>query len=432
MGLDTVNSESLTGEPGEHDVRHELGRIAASRVFRGSHRCQAFLQYVVTKTLEGDSKFLKERTLAVHVFGRDATEDLSDDSIVRVGAREVRKRLAQYYIDEGSQDPLRIDLPAGCYIPTFQWHLPSPAIDLETTPTGEPSKSPRPVPQSNPSLRGIRLGRKASIVGATIVAACLAAAVWRLSSKPVSAFDRFWEPALHEKEPLMIAIAHPIVYQPSQRAQALDRSLNGDPNPPDQRAINVPSNLLNGGDFVPALNQFVGFGDADAALQISSLFRQHHAGWRMRLASRVVFNDLWGSGAVLIGAYTNRWTMDLTKNMRYRFDYNSEQKPCIAEGSSGCRWTLTTKADDGRSAEDYILVCRLPRSVTNGFIVVCAGLNGYGTEEGGRIISDTDSLTPILRDLPKNWSNHNLEVVLHIGVVGDAPAQSELVSVYSW
>ncbi len=83
-------------------MRNELDRIVASRVFRGSHRCQSFLQYVVTKTLEGDSKTLKERTLAVDVFGREATEDLSDDSIVRVGAREVRKRLAQYYVDEGA------------------------------------------------------------------------------------------------------------------------------------------------------------------------------------------------------------------------------------------------------------------------------------------------------------------------------------------
>jgi hypothetical protein len=278
----------------------------------------------------------------------------------------------------------------------------------------------------------MRLDRKALIVGAAIMAACLAAVVWRVTSKPASAFDTFWAPAFHEKEPLMITIAHPIVYQPSLQAQTLDRRRNGDPNPPVQRAINVPPNLLNGSDFVPALNQFVGFGDAEAALRVSSLFTQHHAGWRVRLASRVVFNDLWGSGAVLIGAYTNRWTMDLTKNMRYRFDYNSEQKPCIAEGSAGCRWTLTTKADDGRSAEDYILVCRLPRSVTNGFTVMCAGLNGYGTEEGGRIISDPDSLTPILRGLPKHWANHNLEIVLHIGVVGDAPAQSELVSVYSW
>ncbi|MBV9266552.1 MAG: hypothetical protein JO061_10325 [Acidobacteriaceae bacterium] len=420
MGLTAVRSHSLTGEPGEQDVRSELDRIIASRVFRGTHRSQMFLQYVVTKTLEGDSKSLKERTLAIHVFGREGTEDLSEDSIVRVGAREVRKRLAQYYIAEGANDPLRIELAAGSYIPTFQWNVAATATDgAEKLATEPPGVKP-----------GIRRDRRVLILSAAVLLACLTAVAWALISGPPSAFDAFWQPAFHQKGPLVIAIAHPIVYQPSLRAQRLDADRNGDASPPVQRPINLPPDLLNGSDFVPALNQYVGLGDAEAALRISSLFSQHHVSSRVRLASRMDFNDLRGSG-VLIGAYTNRWTMDLTKGMRYRFDY-VRGKPCIAEGSTGCRWTLTTKADDGRSAEDYILLCRLPHSVTNGFTVVCAGLNVYGTEEAGRIVSDPDSLTPILRALPKYWTNHNLQIVLHVAVVGDAPAQSEVVSVYSW
>ncbi len=427
MGFTAVNSQSLTGEPGEEEVRRELDLIIASRVFRGSRRCQTFLQYVVTKTLEGDSKFLKERTLAVHVFGREATEDLSDDSIVRVGAREVRKRLAQYYIDEGAQDALRIELPAGCYIPSFHWRLPAAAAEVEPELPRE-----HPKPELSPFSGRIRLDRKLSIAGAILLLGCLAAVALGVIALPRSAFDTFWQPAFSQTAPLMIAIAHPIVYQPSLRAQQLDGNRNGYPVPPVQRPLGLAPTLLDGSDFVPALNQYVGFGDAEAALRVSSLFAQHHARSRVRLASRMDFNDLRGSGTVLIGAYTNRWTMDLTKNMRYRFDYYAQAKPCIAEKSAGCRWTLTTKADDGRSAEDYILLCRLPNSATNGFIVVCAGLNVYGTEEAGRIIADPASLTPILRELPKHWPDHNLEMVLHVAVVGDAPAQSELLSVHSW
>lgn len=427
MGLTPVNSPSLTGEPGEQDVRRELDSIVASRVFRGSHRCQTFLQYVVTKTLEGESKFLKERTLAIHVFGRDATEDLSEDSIVRVGAREVRKRLAQYYVDEGANDPLRIELPAGSYIPTFQWHVPPSAVELE------PELPSQHIPvEQRASARRVRLDRRVWILSAIVLAACLTAVAWKAKSEPRSAFDLFWQPAFEGKAPLMIAIAHPIVYQPSLKAQRLDASRNGYPTPPVQRPINLPADSLNGTDFVPAMNQFVGFGDAEAAVRLSSLFAQHHVGSRVRLASRMDFNDLRGSRMVLIGAFTNRWTIDLTESMRYRFEYQADGKPCIAEASAGCRWTLTTKADDGRSAEDYILLCRLPHSATNGFMVVCAGLNGYGTEEAGRIVSDPDSLTHILRELPKYWADRNLQIVLHVAVIGDAPAQSELVSAYSW
>lgn len=428
MGLTAVNSRSLTGEPGEQDVRHELERIIASRVFRGSHRCQTFLQYVVTKTLNGDSKVLKERTLAVHVFGREATEDLSEDSIVRVGAREVRKRLAQYYVDEGSNDPLRIELPAGSYIPSFHWSLPTATVEVEAELPREDLKPELSAPSQRKRLRR----RVWILLGAAVLIGSLATLAWQVLGTPLSAFDVFWQPAFSEKAPFIIAIAHPIVYQPSLRAQQLDGKRNRYPAPPVQRPIEVPPALLNGSDFVPAVNQYVGFGDAEAALRVSLLLAQHRASSHVRLASRMDFNDLRGSGTALIGAYTNRWTMDLTKNMRYRFDYDAEGKPCIAEWSTGCRWTLTTKADDGRSAEDYILLSRLPHSATNGFTVICAGLNVYGTEEAGRIISDPDSLTPILRKLPNYWPNHNVQIVLHVAVVGDAPAQSEVLSVYSW
>jgi len=428
MGLGAVNSHSLTGETDEQEVRRELERVVTSRVFRGSHRCQAFLQYVVTNTLEGNGKSLKERTLAVHVFGREATEDLSEDSIVRVGAREVRKRLAQYYVDEGANDALRIELPAGSYIPTFQRHVPPPAAEFVETELPPQQIQPEP----GAPVGRLRLGRKVLIVSAIILIACVTVVAWKAKSGPPRAFDTFWQPAFEGKAPLMIVIAHPIVYQPSLKAQGLDAKRNGYPAPPVQRPINLPADSLNGSDFVPAMNQFVGFGDAEAAVRVSSLFAQHRVGSRVRLASRMDFNDLRGSRMVLIGAFTNRWTIDLTKSMRYRFEYQADGKPCIAEARAGCRWTLTTKADDGRSAEDYILLCRLPHSATNGFMVVCAGLNGYGTEEAGRIISDAEALTPILKELPKYWPDRNLQIVLHVAVIGDAPAQSELVSVYSW
>ena len=110
-------------------IRRELALILDSPQFRGSRRCQDFLTHVVTQALEGHADALKERGLAVEVFGRKADAGLDDDSIVRVGAREVRKRLAQYYMAAGSADRVRIELPPGSYVPVFQrsraWRPPS-------------------------------------------------------------------------------------------------------------------------------------------------------------------------------------------------------------------------------------------------------------------------------------------------------------------
>jgi hypothetical protein len=395
----------------------------ASAVFRGSKRCQDFLQFVVTKVLEGDARHLKERTLAIEVFGRDAAEDLTDVSIVRVGAREVRKRLAQYYVCDGAHDAVRIDLPPGSYIAVFQYHSLAPRIEPALISRLDPPRSPKP-----------HLWAISAIVAAVLIAAALLAALlWQWLRPGHTEFDKFWGPVFAQKSPVEILIAHPIAYQPSTRATELDGKLNGEPASrlPLQRAIQVPPNLLNGSDFVPAVDYYVGFGDAVASLHMTTLFGQHNRTTRVRLANRVEFNELLGAGVVLIGAaYTNRWTAELTKQYRFQFGY-ADSKPCINDSQSGRRWTLT-KNDNGRSTEDYILVCRLPHPQTHGFVVVGGGLNGYGTEEAGRILARPDSLIPILKKLPAGWQNRNLELVLHLEVIGDAPALPEVVAAHMW
>src|SRR5215471_6015800 len=101
--------------PTEGEIRRQLDHVLSSSVFRGSKRCQDFANYVCKRVLEGAAETLKERTLAIEVFGRRTHEDLGGDNIVRVGAREVRRRLALYYSGEGADDAIRIDLPTGAY-----------------------------------------------------------------------------------------------------------------------------------------------------------------------------------------------------------------------------------------------------------------------------------------------------------------------------
>ena len=107
--------------PNETEARREIEHVLSSSVFRGSKRCHDFTNYVCAKTLQGASGTLKERTIAIDVFGRRTNEAVGDDNIVRVGAREVRKRLALYYAGEGAEDPVRIELPTGTYVPVFRY-----------------------------------------------------------------------------------------------------------------------------------------------------------------------------------------------------------------------------------------------------------------------------------------------------------------------
>src|SRR5215467_6549074 len=103
----------------EEQIRQELDRVLASHEFRSSKRSQEFLRYVVEHALSGQGEMLKERTIGIEVFGRPTSYDPSDDATVRVKAGEVRKRLGLYYSSEGAHDPVRIEMPAGTYVPEF-------------------------------------------------------------------------------------------------------------------------------------------------------------------------------------------------------------------------------------------------------------------------------------------------------------------------
>lgn len=96
----------------------QLVRILDSPQFSKSPRLQIFLQFVVSLTLEGRAAEIKESTIAAAVFGRHDPSD--DDSIVRSAARRLRARLAEYYLQGGAGDPVRIELPVGGYVPVFR------------------------------------------------------------------------------------------------------------------------------------------------------------------------------------------------------------------------------------------------------------------------------------------------------------------------
>jgi TolB-like protein len=56
----------------------------------------------------------------MEVFGRPADYDAGADPVVRVEARRLRRKLAEYYAGDGSEDPIEICLPKGGYLPTFE------------------------------------------------------------------------------------------------------------------------------------------------------------------------------------------------------------------------------------------------------------------------------------------------------------------------
>jgi len=100
-------------------VRRHLQEVISSHAFAGSKRTQDFLHLIVDHALEGDIDRLRERMIGAEMFGRPVGYDTGNDSVVRVKATEVRKKLAEYYLETNGSHPVRIELPRGSYVPKF-------------------------------------------------------------------------------------------------------------------------------------------------------------------------------------------------------------------------------------------------------------------------------------------------------------------------
>ncbi|MDR3736999.1 MAG: hypothetical protein P4L10_15870 [Acidobacteriaceae bacterium] len=121
-GSPPTKDNALSPEQAEV-VRKHLQAIVDSSSFANSKRTQSFLRLIVTRALQGDLDSLHERMIGAELFGRPLDYDTGSDSVVRVRASEVRKKLAQYYREEcaAQQPPVRIELPSGSYVPRFHF-----------------------------------------------------------------------------------------------------------------------------------------------------------------------------------------------------------------------------------------------------------------------------------------------------------------------
>ena len=160
--------------PSEADaVRAQLDRILASPGFVNADRLSRFLRFVVERTLEGEGDQLKEYRLGTEVFDRPADYDPRLDSIVRVEARRLRSKLAEYYEGPGRGDPLVIRVDKGSYVATFEANAtpaasPAPAgfaDGPERSPITSPPSTAAPAPVRRPWRELVMWGGLALVVG---------------------------------------------------------------------------------------------------------------------------------------------------------------------------------------------------------------------------------------------------------------------------
>ena len=434
-------------------VLRELNSILNSPTFQASKRGQQFLSYVVHHRLEGNHERLKERTIGVDLFHRPAGYATGDDPVVRVQAGEVRRRLDQYYQANPNSSGVRIELHVGSYTPEFRWVRPeeqkeqpsSPQVGPEFQELHQPmvhgaESSPAESPLSAETKRTSKTHRwfrwTLPAVGLVILAGftLIGSNIYRARTNQ-SALQKFWAPALSSTDPVLICLAKPSVYLPSvklfqRHAKNPDQFLGQFARLSQRPQLQLDDKLI-WSDMVEYPDYGLASGDVYTAIRLSGLFGQFGKKNQVRIGGDYSFEDLRSAPAVVIGAFNNRWTMQMTSNLHFAFADEGDQSIVREDGPSGRQWFAKTDSN-GKTLEDYAVVTRLLNSKTGQFVVIVAGIKSYGTQAAGEFVSNPELLRAALQEAPPDWEKKNMQIVLQTPVTEGLPSPAQVVAYYIW
>ena len=403
----------------------ELRSILGSQPFRNSSRSKQFLSYVVEHKLEGRDEFLKERTIGTEIFQRKAGYATGDDPVVRVQAGEVRRRLEQYHHSAPSASPVRIELPLGSYAPEFRWRSAVPSLDVPLdVRTADPPKTRR-------------LPWIVAVLSLALVLVVVLAPHLPSRGRPKeSALDKFWSPIFSTSQPVLVCLAKPVLYRPSlalyrRYSKSHPGTFQTEVERYDQPLQLDPNEKIAWGDMLPYYDYGVAMGDVYVAARLSALFDHIDKPSQVRIGTNYSFEDLRNSPAVVVGAFNNRWTLQMTSNLRFVFAEQDGHFRIQEQGPSGQArsWVLGPR---GQIVEDFAVVTRLLDSKTGQVIIAAAGLGANGTQAAGEFISRADYLEAAFRTAPPDWQKENLQVVLQTTVTDSVAGPPRVVAIHFW
>ncbi len=183
--------------------------------------------------------------------------------------------------------------------------------------------------------------------------------------------------------------------------------------------------------MLPYTDYGVAMGDVYVAARLSALFDHIDKPSQVRIGTNYSFEDLRNSPAVVVGAFNNRWTLQMTSNLRFVFAEQDGHFRIQEQSPSGRArsWVL---GPQGEIVEDFAIVTRLLDSKTGQVVIAAAGLGANGTQAAGEFLSRRDYLAEAFRTAPSDWPKKNVQVILQTTVTDSVAGPPRVIATYFW
>jgi hypothetical protein len=405
---------------GREQCFQQIDRLIKSHSLSGSESLCKLLRYLAEHSLDHPGVALKEYQIATEVLGRSGGFDPQSDSTVRVQAGRLRMKLAEYYVHEGKDDSVVVELPKGSYALTF--HVHTPATGLSEVPArGEWDRR-------RSALTGNGSWVIAVVVLSVLLAAALVTTAVLLAGRgrnqagagvPVPAVYRvFWNRFVTgPQQPWVIFSNGNFVGRPETGMRYFNAAA-------DSRAF--------------ILDHYTGVGEVLAVHQLDHVFVLLNQTLRVKRGSLFSLDDAKNNDLIFVGSPAENLTLlDIPGSQEFVFERVASGP---RKGDLGVR-NVHPQAGEPQmflaspstqpTTEDYSVIALVPGIDPARSVLILAGTTTFGTQAAAEYVCREDALAELLRRLgvAKADDLKPFEALLRVKVTHGVPVITDVVAV---
>lgn len=390
-----------------------LQRVLASHSFSRSEVIRRILKYIIESSVAGHAKDLKEYTIAIDALNCPNNFDPKADNKVRVQMQRLRKKLDEYYSEEGAHDPVRILIPVGHYIPQFER-----CSDRESESPDDDKASPpattRVLFRSGISPFLYRFNGLVLIFAILIVAVAMSIfllpmARMRSAAQKKALSDSLaclWNPFVSSPQPPLIIYSNAFFLMDKQGDLYRYFVSGVQPLPLGAKALSTAGlertgPMPRGVGPLYYFDAYTGTGEVVAAAKVSQLLAREHENFNIERDGIASYSDIRGSNVIFLGASLEDSVLR-TLPVKADLVFKETTQPQFVGSleildrhpgpSHPAIYKLQRNPKTGAIQGGYALISLLPGVVPDRYIMILAGISTVGTEAAAEFATSKDSM----------------------------------------
>lgn len=411
-----------------------------SRYFTNSPKKTRFLEFVSDQTFQGNGDKLNEYLIGVEVYDRGVDFNPQKDPIVRVQAHEIRRLLKKYYEEDAKASAVRIDLPAGHYVPVFSRNAEPESAEQSSAPA---AAIPVPVPERPTSQLPWILTFVFGALFAVVAVLLISSWTTRRTAPPQAhinalpeALDWFWHPFLPPSEAPLITIPNHPLLRAAHDGDSPQTLAGGHEIPkaslPEFRDT-IHFRELKRFVFVPSLTDFTSVGETLGMVELCEMFSGVGQKCRVQQSRLVNLDEIKGDNAILLGG-NQAWSGRVFLNVEgFHFQsgviFNRSPQP-----GEQAAYKPEFDSVTNQLTRDYAVVLMLPNETREKRVLLIYGIYTQGSQAAIEYLTNPESMAELRKALLNLAPDHKtvpayFQLLLTTTVENSVPGKSSLVAV---